>query len=101
MVLLTPRPDFTKREGSPCPKSGWESLASVPADWPLADHSAPAVKPAAPAAKPAPACFRNRLRPNRLESMLASRDPNLRFELCLGPNVFGPNVFANQPYSLQ
>src|ERR1700680_5064978 len=94
MLILAPRPDFTKREGSPCPK--WGSLASGSADWPLADHSAPAVKPAAPVAKPAAACFRNRLRPNRLESIIASVSPNFRFELCLGPNAF-----ANQLYSVQ
>src|ERR1700682_5911974 len=96
MLSLAPRPDFTKREGSPCPKSGWESLASVPAGWALAEHSVPAAQTAAPAAKPAPACFRNRLRPNRLESMLASRDPNLRFELCLCPNVLATQLFSVQ-----
>src|SRR5580693_825285 len=97
MFLLTPRPDVTKREGSPCPRK-WGSLASDSADWPLADHSAPAAKPAAPAAKPAPACFRNRLRPTRLESMIASVIPKSRiFDLSFGANelCLGPNIFAN------
>src|SRR6267154_6316863 len=87
MVILAPRPDFTKREGSPCPKK-WGSLASGSADgplaadspdWPLAAHSAPAPAPAATPASAA-ACFRNRLRPDGLESMIASRDPE--FPIC-------------------
>src|SRR5689334_1582975 len=68
MRSLTPRPAFAKREGSPWM---WTSLgvASDAADWPLADRSAPTAKPA----NAAP-CFRNRLLPDRLESMISSRD---------------------------
>src|SRR5712692_4873069 len=69
MRVLTPRPAFAKRDGSPWM---WTSLgwASEAADCPLADRFAPAAK----AASAAP-CFRNRLRPDRLESMISSRDP--------------------------
>src|SRR6266478_1217491 len=82
MRVLTPRPAITKREGSPWM---WRSLgcASDWADWPLADPSAPAAKPASAAA-----CFRNRLRPDRLESMIPPVTSNFAFELWLGPIVF-------------
>jgi hypothetical protein len=37
-----------------------------------------------------------------LESMHASREVRIcDFELCLGPNLFGPNVIANQLHSFQ
>src|SRR6266550_9337383 len=78
MFLLTPR-----LEESPWM---WASLgcASDPPDWPLAAHSAPAPAPAATPASAA-ACFRNRLRPEPLDSMIASRDPEFPIELCIGP----------------
>src|ERR1019366_9929003 len=97
MVILAPRPDFTKREGSPCPK--WGSLASDPATsglagWPLAAHSAPAPAPAATPASAA-ACFRNRLRPDGLDCMIASRDSDFYFELCLGAHVFAKQLVVS------
>src|ERR1700693_3492608 len=98
MARLTPRPDVAKRDGSPCPKRvslGGDPAGGAPAGWPLADHSEPAAKPAAPVAKPAAACFRNCLRPDRLASMIASRDSEFPIELCLGANAF-----ANQLYSV-
>src|SRR6516225_7190049 len=51
-------------------------LASGLADWPLAAHSALAPAPAATPASAA-ACFRNRLRPDELDSMIALRDADL------------------------
>src|SRR5580692_3294365 len=92
MLILAPRPDFTKREGSPCPK--WGSLASDPpasglADWPRAAHSAPAPAPAATPATAA-ACFRNRRRPDGLESMIASRDPDFLFLSVALPQMSPP-----------
>src|SRR5258708_29309848 len=80
MLILAPRPDFTKREGSPCPKK-WGSFGAPSVSADFADHSAPAAKPAVPAAKPAAARFRNCLRPDSLDSMIVSRDPEFRFEL--------------------
>src|ERR1700692_1416645 len=103
MLSLTPRPEVAKREGSPCPK--WVApFSSASADWPFADHSDPVAKPAAPVAKPAAACFRNRLRPNRLESMIVfSRDPDPEFLIELWANELcpGPNVLANQRHSVE
>src|SRR5579859_6509391 len=54
----------------------WDSsdLPSALADRPFAAQSAPAPTPAATPVSAA-ACFRNRLRPDPLESMIASRDP--------------------------
>src|SRR5215831_11403643 len=77
----------------------WESLACTSglasglADWPLAAHSAPAPAPAATPASAA-ACFRNRLRPDPLVSMIASVIPNLRFELRLGANASPTSVIG-------
>src|SRR5215468_10239789 len=73
----------------------WASLAWISdlssglAVWPLAAHSAPAPAPA-PTPASAAACFRNCLRPDPLESMIASRDPECRLELPW------PAIFANQ-----
>src|SRR5580704_15763209 len=97
MLNLAPRPDFTKREGSPWPKC--VSFASGAGDWPFAAHSAPAPAPAATPANAA-ALLRNRLRPDLgeslLESMIASRHECPmkldvgRFEHCRGPNIHLP-----------
>src|SRR5277367_3385298 len=74
MLCLAPR------RGSPWP---WASLgctsdtlgcASGLVDWPFAAHSAPAPAPAATPASAA-ALFRNRLRPDPLEFMIASHEP--------------------------
>src|SRR5215467_10349320 len=51
-------------------------------DWPLANRSVPAARPA----NAAP-CFRNRLRSDRLEYMISSRDFESRLELRLGANA--------------
>jgi hypothetical protein len=62
-------------------------LTEDPADWPLAAHSAPALAPAVRPASAA-ACFRNRLRPEPFDSMIASRDPEFSdFELALAQGL--------------
>src|SRR5262252_8429677 len=85
---------LTPRRGSMwlCASLGGNSDFSADApdpDWPLAAHSAPAPAPAATPASAA-ACFRNRLRPEPLDSMIASCDPEFPIELCIGP------VFASR-----
>src|SRR5215471_10655170 len=79
----------------------WESLACMSGlasgfpDWPLAAHSAPAPAPAATPASAA-ACFRKRLRPDPLESMIASSDPEVRLSLNLGEYVFADQLCSFQ-----
>src|SRR5277367_6702950 len=103
MLILAPR------RGSPWP---WASLgctsdtlgcASGLADWPLAAHSAPAPAPAATPASAA-AFFRNRLRPDPLEPMIASliRISDLSLALARMPSstnfiVFGKVESCSEP----
>src|ERR1700735_5228996 len=80
MFRLTPRRSSLRIRTS---LGGSSDFAEEPLDWPLAAHSPPAPAPAATPASAA-ACFRNRLRPEPLDSMFASRDPEfliLRFLL--------------------
>src|SRR6266481_5125356 len=80
----------------------WASLACASglADWPLAAHSAPAPAPAATPAIAA-ALFRNRLRPDPLDSMIASRDLEFSILALPWPEILGPEILANQLRSFQ
>src|SRR5262245_60266384 len=62
-----------RRRCSPETWAAWSLSSPLAVVWALA-HSAPAPAPAATPASVPPACFRNRLRLDPLESMNASRD---------------------------